>query len=690
MTISTQKHRAAAALLCCIVAAGCDGKFGGGTTPKESAAGNSELPLLGSSRARSYIVAFCEGDADGVIKPDDAVLPADPRSLIRPGINAGRAVAFNAYWQDCTGPSQNPLQRPLTCGEFRSRSALGQELLRSGLAMSNLSAESYNNLWQRWGLSARPDDFDAQVRERYGLPVASYNNPYPLPGETGTSAKGGSGQLPGGLTQLKNPDGSYSGELGMTCDVCHSGELKAHNADAPYLSGLGAHTADFQLFLTDTLAPVPLGFNGSRGVTNAEGLSGLLIGLLDIDSLGLRPDTILLTQVPGNTSGAGDTKMPAWWNASRRPRKFWDGGFSYDAARLASAILNLTTPTQSPSGTDKVFNKALRDLIETQSLLAETYFESLEAPHYPGAIDTKLAEAGAVLFHAKDLWANDANADIPRPPTNGSCAGCHGAYAPRYVHDPAFLEDPRLEGIAAYIAPLEQIRTDRQRFDGFSPALLETMSTSWFSYPEGTPGYVSPDDKDALTERSDDLGVYTPGQRPKGACTWQGTMPEDAVGYLAPPLHGVWATAPYLHNGSVPDIWALLKPDERPAVWRRALTQGAGPERGFDTSFTAYDEQRMGWKYDELLCGGGGVPYLSCEPDASMSALTLIIDFINTFPGTLNSVGYQVQPPLGRDAIEARKIFNTHQFAKSNAGHDFTRALSDMERQAIIEYLKTL
>ena len=35
-------------------------------------------------------------------------------------------------------------------------------------------------------------------------------------------------------------------------------------------------------------------------------------------------------------------------------------------------------------------------------------------------------------------------------------------------------------------------------------------------------------------------------------------------GYVAPPLSGLWATAPYLHNGSVPTLWQLLRPDQRP------------------------------------------------------------------------------------------------------------------------------
>jgi mono/diheme cytochrome c family protein len=36
-------------------------------------------------------------------------------------------------------------------------------------------------------------------------------------------------------------------------------------------------------------------------------------------------------------------------------------------------------------------------------------------------------------------------------------------------------------------------------------------------------------------------------------------------GYVATALTSVWATAPYLHNGSVPTLWHLMHPDARPA-----------------------------------------------------------------------------------------------------------------------------
>jgi hypothetical protein len=89
------------------------------------------------------------------------------------------------------------------------------------------------------------------------------------------------------------------------------------------------------------------------------------------------------------------------------------------------------------------------------------------------------------------------------------------------------------------------------------------------------------------------------------ACTDPSSCPDEATvrvtgGYMAPPLDGIWTRAPYLHNGSVPTLRALLSRD-RPAtfhrgnldydpqgvgfVWDRAVDPGA---RRYDT---AYDGQ---------------------------------------------------------------------------------------------------
>ena len=47
------------------------------------------------------------------------------------------------------------------------------------------------------------------------------------------------------------------------------------------------------------------------------------------------------------------------------------------------------------------------------------------------------------------------------------------------------------------------------------------------------------------------------GYRPNGI--------QDPLAYKVRPLNGIWATPPYLHNGSVPNVYALLSPvSERP------------------------------------------------------------------------------------------------------------------------------
>ena len=50
---------------------------------------------------------------------------------------------------------------------------------------------------------------------------------------------------------------------------------------------------------------------------------------------------------------------------------------------------------------------------------------------------------------------------------------------------------------------------------------------------------------------------------------WQFTHFRKTNGYSNMPLDGIWLRAPYLHNGSVPTLRALMFPDERPAVFFR-------------------------------------------------------------------------------------------------------------------------
>jgi hypothetical protein len=105
---------------------------------------------------------------------------------------------------------------------------------------------------------------------------------------------------------------------------------------------------------------------------------------------------------------------------------------------------------------------------------------------------------------------------------------------------------------------------------------------------------------------------------------------EPYNGYLAPPLDGIWITAPYLHNGSVPDLESLLNSRERPRYWARDFDN---PE---------YDYDKLGWKYARQDSAGGTTVYNTTLP------------------------GY------------------------GNYGHTYGDKLTGKERKAIIEYLKTL
>src|SRR5690606_27065110 len=110
------------------------------------------------------------------------------------------------------------------------------------------------------------------------------------------------------------------------------------------------------------------------------------------------------------------------------------------------------------------------------------------------------------------------------------CAECHGSYG-------------KEETYPNRLVPIEEIGTDRARLDALSVAARERYAQSWFG------------------EYGEQDTRLNPG------------------GYVAPPLDGVWASAPYFHNGSVPTLWHVLHPTERPTIWRRRSEDGYDQEK---------------------------------------------------------------------------------------------------------------
>ncbi len=173
---------------------------------------------------------------------------------------------------------------------------------------------------------------------------------------------------------------------------------------------------------------------------------------------------------------------------------------------------------------------------------------------------------------------------------NDHCAHCHGTYG----------EQPRYPNRRV---PLSELGTDPVRLAALPVAGREKYAASWFAH-------------------AGEEGQQQTETRPDG--------------YVAPPLDGVWASPPYLHNGSVPTLWHVLHPDQRPTVWRRTAE--------------AIDEQRIGFQ----------------------------IEVVDRIPLTESDVAVR------------REYFDTRRRGKSNAGHDYPDQLSEDEKSAVLEYLKTL
>jgi mono/diheme cytochrome c family protein len=167
------------------------------------------------------------------------------------------------------------------------------------------------------------------------------------------------------------------------------------------------------------------------------------------------------------------------------------------------------------------------------------------------------------------------------------CARCHGTYG-------------KNANYPERIVPIDEVQTDPVRLNSLTSEYRRGMRESWFGN-YGREAYVE-----------------VPG------------------GYVAPPLNGVWATAPYLHNGSIPTLWHLLHPAERPAVWKRT-------EDG-------YDQANIG----------------------------------------LEVTTFEKVPAEVTTAVEKREYFDTHLTGKSSSGHMFPDDLNEDEKRAVLEYLKTL
>ncbi len=117
---------------------------------------------------------------------------------------------------------------------------------------------------------------------------------------------------------------------------------------------------------------------------------------------------------------------------------------------------------------------------------------------------------------------------------------------------------------------------------------------------------------------------------------------QPSRGYVPPPLDGIWATAPFLHNGSVPTIRAVLDSSKRPLLWHHLNVS--------NLKQSDYDQKNLGWNFNSI------------DADAELQQLP----------------------------IDKQWVYDTRREGYANTGHQFGDALTGAQRDAVIEYLKTL
>lgn len=174
------------------------------------------------------------------------------------------------------------------------------------------------------------------------------------------------------------------------------------------------------------------------------------------------------------------------------------------------------------------------------------------------------------------------------------CAACHGDYSQDAQH-------PELTSFPNVAVPLDQIKTDPMRSELISQKLLDAINKS------AVANYVAARRTDA---------------------------------YVAPSLTGIWSTAPYLHNGSVPTLWHLMHPKQRPL---------------------------------RFAVGGHRLNYDKMGIDGSLQS-----DGVYRFPENYE--------PMSRSTV-----FDSALPGKSNSGHENPFAeMTENDKTAVLEFLKLL
>jgi hypothetical protein len=379
----------------------------------------------------------------------------------------------------------------------------------------------------------------------------------------------------------------------LNCAVCHVGSVRDTPASAPrIIVGMPSNTVDlqgFQRFLTavvvdekftpDRLIPVIESMHTDDWL-NRELLRYLGIGLMRDQVLTLRQEFGFMDREPAFGPGRFDTfnppKVLLHFRMDKVPEEEWAGVCDF------------------PS----IWHQRAREGMELHWDGNNTSVDerNRSAAFGTGALPPTLDRASLRRTEDWLLGAEPPAYPYPidaaltargRPIYGEYCAGCHGASGSDFSG-----------AWVGKVTPIDQIGTDRHRLDSYSYALCVNQGQLYAAYP---------------SERF--------------------THFRKTNGYANQPLDGIWLRAPYLHNGSVPTLRALLEPAaKRPATFYRGYDVFDRANVGF-VATVADEGDRSFFRYDTALPGNGnqGHEGRAFGTELSPDDKQALLEFLKTF-----------------------------------------------------------
>lgn len=385
---------------------------------------------------------------------------------------------------------------------------------------------------------------------------------------------------------------AWRGEwLGMNCAACHSTRIeyqmkKVRVDGAPTMADVNQFLWDLQAALRatyedglkngDKFKRYAKNFPGEWDKALLERLGHVVTerdtwhdrndpptppGFARFDAVGLIFNQLIYmsgSQPVGNVKNDAPVSFPFLWDTSHHNQTQWNG--------VAPAIPMVRNAVQGIGAFAKFdphasgFQDPSTIPLSNQRTL-QALVSKLRSPAWPqdilGPIDQKKAELGRVVFEKK-------------------CESCHATQK---------REEP-LRRITMTMTPVEELKTDRN--------MVANADHRQLRKPDGTVELVAVATGPAVNHIVFSLSHFGEifafvEEAISAFWHWGKNFGRDETKkdrYKGRPLDGIWATAPYLHNGSVPNLYQLLVSGERKPFY--VGSRQFDPKHvGFDTEDTS-------------------------------------------------------------------------------------------------------